>query len=519
MDAPLTHAEAANPSGGRTAGSAVALAVVPLVLLLAFRPWGLAFPAFVYLPAHTTLEVLVIAAGVATFAVQWFAAGAGAFREARALFIGPAILAAALLEAAHLLVFPGMPGLFGPASTERGIFYWLAARATTVFALLAATRIAPESDTRLLGRRRLLWASLSFAALVVAIEVLLPHDRAWFFEEGKGLTRLKLACEGFILAAAAAGAILHARAWRITREPISAKLAIALVLSALSEACFMLYAHAWDPANVLGHAYLVASAWFVFDALFVAALMRPYHELDALRAHVEDELVVTIRQLRHTTEQREDLLRAVSHDLRNPLQVVVLQAQRLQRHDDDRTRRPAGAILAASRRMDRMLRDLADAARFEGRGIELEARPVPLRPFLAELLELSDGALESHRVENAVPADVPPVLADPDRLDRILANLVGNALKYSHDRVVVGARPEGAQLQVTVADRGPGIAPGDLPRIFDRYYRGQRHEGEGLGLGLFIVRKLVEAHGGRIWAESRPGEGARFTFTLPIAPA
>jgi signal transduction histidine kinase len=71
---------------------------------------------------------------------------------------------------------------------------------------------------------------------------------------------------------------------------------------------------------------------------------------------------------------------------------------------------------------------------------------------------------------------------------------------------------------VTVADEGAGLAEEDLPRLSQRYYRGQRHEGEGLGLGLFIVRKLVEAHGGRIWAESRPGQGATFTFTLPIAP-
>ena len=495
----------------------MALASLPIAVLLALRPWGLAFPPDVYLPVHTTLEVLVIAAGIATFAVQWFAAGAGAFREARALFIGPALLAASLLEAAHLLVFPGMPGLFGAATTERGIFYWLAARATMVFALLAALRIDRESESRLLGRKRLLATSVAVVAALVVLELLLPSDRAWFFEEGVGLTRLKVAAEALLLAAAAVGALLHWRAWGVTREPVSGKLAVALALTTYSESCFMLYAHAWDPFNVLGHVYLAVSFWFVFDALFVAALVRPYDELDALRAHVEDELVVTIRQLRHTTEQREDLLRAVSHDLRNPLQIVVLQAQRLQRQADDRSRRPAEAILAASKRMDRMLRDLADAARSEVGGIELAARAVPLRPFLAELLELADGALEAQRVQNAVPEDAPPVLADPDRLDRILANLVGNALKYSQDRVVVNARPDGAEVLVRVVDRGPGIAADDLPRIFDRYYRGQRHEGEGLGLGLYIVRKLVEAHGGRIWAESRPGEGSAFTFTLPVA--
>ncbi len=514
------HAHVPTRSPDRAARLAVAgvgLAALPIAVLLATRTWG-ALPANLYLPVHTTLEVLVTAAGVATFAVQWFAAGAGAFREARALFIGPAILAAALLESIHLLVFPGMPGFFGPSTTERGIFYWLAARGTTVVALLLALRIDRESDSRLLGRKRLLATSLVLVAFVVAFELSLPVDRAWFFERGVGLTSLKVAAEALLLAASAAGAVLHARAWTMTREPVSAKLAIALALTAYSEACFMLYAHAWDPYNVLGHAYLLLSSWFVFDGLFVAALVRPYHELDALRAHVEDELVVTIRQLRHATEQREDLLRAVSHDLRNPLQIVVLQAQRLQRQADDPARRPAGAILAASRRMDRMLRDLADAARSEGIGIELTARPVPLRPFVTELLDLSDGAMEAQRVDNAVPQELPSVLADPDRLDRILANLLGNALKYSRDRVVIDARPNATDVHVSVSDRGPGIAADDLPRIFDRFYRGQRHEGEGLGLGLFIVRKLVEAHGGRIWAESRAGEGSTFTFTLPIAP-
>ncbi len=514
MDA---HVPRRRPSRATEAALGVGLASLPIAALLAVRPFGLPFPRGIYLPVHTTLEMLVVAAGIATFAVQWFAASAGAFREARALFIGPAILASALFEAAHVLVFPGMPGLFGPASTERGIFYWLAARATVVVALLAAVRIDRESESPLLGRKRLLATSLGLVVVVVAVELALPLDRAWFFREGEGLTRLKVAAEALILAASAVGALLHARAWQITREPVSGKLAVALALTAYSESCFMLYAHPWDPFNVLGHAYLVVSFWFVFDALFVAALVRPYRELDALRAHVEDELVVTIRQLRHTTEQREDLLRAVSHDLRNPLQIVMLQTQRLQRHGDDRSRRPAAAILAATRRMDRMLRDLADAARSDSGGIVLEASPVPLRPFVTELLELSDGAMEAERVENAVPEDAPAVLADPDRLDRILANLVGNALKYSQDRVVVRARPDGAHVHVTVADQGPGIAEGDLPRIFDRYYRGQRHEGEGLGLGLYIVRKLVEAHGGRIWVESRPGHGSAFTFTLPIA--
>lgn len=501
--------------------SRLALAGTPVLLLLAARPWGITVPRAVYLPLHTTLEAFVVAGGIATFAVQWFAAGAGAFREARARFIGPAFLGASLLALVHLLVFPGMPGFFGPATTERGIAYWLASRLFTVTALLLAARIDRASDSPVLARRRfLLSASLLVVAGVLLVETALPARRAWFFVEGVGLTRLKVALEAVVAAASAAGAVAHGRLWRGTRERAAGRLAVAMALGAYAEACFMLYGDPYDLFNVVGHAYVVASFWFVFDALFGAALVRPYRELDALRAHVEDELVVTIRRLREATEQREDLLRAVSHDIRNPLQIVVLQAQRLLRGPgDDRTRRAAAGVLTAARRIDRMLRDLADSAQAESGRIDLAWDRVALRPFVEQLLDTSDGVFDVGRVVNEVPAELPPVLADPDRLDRILANLVGNALKYSREQVRIRAELAGEELRISVADRGPGIDDGDLPRIFDRYYRGQRHEGEGLGLGLYIVRKLVEAHGGRITAESRVGEGSVFTFTLPADPA
>jgi two-component system sensor histidine kinase BaeS len=195
----------------------------------------------------------------------------------------------------------------------------------------------------------------------------------------------------------------------------------------------------------------------------------------------------------------------------------MLQAQRLLRHAEEPGRRASTSIVAAAKRMDRMLRDLSDSARAEGGGLELVWQPVDLRPFVSDMLQTADGVIDAARVENAVPLALPQVRADPDRLDRILTNLVGNALKYSSGQVVVAAASDEGGVRVTVADRGPGIDEDDLPRIFDRYYRGQRHEGEGLGLGLFIVRKLVEAHGGRIWAESRQGVGSAFTFTLPAS--
>jgi signal transduction histidine kinase len=280
-----------------------------------------------------------------------------------------------------------------------------------------------------------------------------------------------------------------------------------------------LYRDPYDLLNMTGHLYLVAAFWFLFDALFVSTLLRPYRELEALRAHVEDELVVTIRRLERLREQREDFLRAVSHDLRNPLQVVLLQADRIARAPPEAQalRKPVAAIKFAGRRMERMLRDLTDAARLEVGELRLARERVELRSFVDHLLELEQGVLDSSRVQNQVDPALPPLDVDPDRLDRILVNLLGNALKYSEGSVRIGARAEGAQVRLTVADEGAGIPEADLGRLFERYYRGHRHEGEGLGLGLFIVKGLVEAHGGRIQVDTTKGAGSTFTVHLPLA--
>jgi signal transduction histidine kinase len=169
-----------------------------------------------------------------------------------------------------------------------------------------------------------------------------------------------------------------------------------------------------------------------------------------------------------------------------------------------------------------MIRDLVEAARMESGRLALALQPVDLAPFVARLLQQLTGALDVARVRADLPPDLPPASADPARLERIVTNLVANALKYSpgDEPVTVSACVRGGWIAVSVADRGPGIAPEDRRRIFERFYRGKvAQKADGLGLGLYIVQLLVEAHGGDVHVDSRPGEGATFTFTLPMAQA
>ncbi|HET6436669.1 MAG TPA: MASE3 domain-containing protein, partial [Anaeromyxobacter sp.] len=362
------------------------LLAAPAAALLLLEVAGITIevPAEIYVPGHTVLELLIIAVALATFALQWFAGTTRAFLEPRSRLLGASFLGVALLELVHLLVFPGMPGFLGPATIERGIWFWFAGRIWMVAALLAVFWVKPEAHSRFLHRRWLIPGVIGVVVLVVAVELSLPADRTWFYGP-QGLTVLKRALEWALAAACLLGATKAARHPRaLPGEAPLRKLAIAFLALGLSELCLSAYRHPYDLANMAGHLYLAAAFGFLFEALFVTALLRPYRELDALRAHVEDELVVTIRRLERMREQREDFLRAVSHDLRNPLQVVLLQADRIARAAGDAPalRGPVGAIRFAGRRMERMLRDLTDAARLEVGELRLARERVGLRAFV-----------------------------------------------------------------------------------------------------------------------------------------
>jgi signal transduction histidine kinase len=517
------------PSDASQGFGILALAAAPLAAGVAFaRPeLQLGWPPRAYLAVHTLVELAVAVVAFATFAVQWSAAGAR-LNDARARWIGSAFLGVGLLESVHVLAFPGMPGLVWlESSTERGIVYWLAARLWTVVALGVALAIPADAKARLLRRGPLLATTLAGVALVLAL------DHGWlareprFFVEGEGLTPLKKGLEVLVAAGALAGAVLYGRAARRTGDRAARDLCLALGLTVLSELCFTLYARAYDSFNLLGHAYLLLASYRVFHALFAGAVLRPYERLDQangelhrLRAHVEGELAVTIERLQTLHEKREDLLRAVSHDLRTPVQVVLLQAERLARAASvPGDARAAESIATAARQMGTMIQDLADSGQLESGALHLSPEPVALRPFVTELVGVLRGAFETDRVGIEIPADLPKVAADPSRLARVVQNLVGNALKYSapgSDVEVRASRSDG-HVVVTVRDHGEGIAPDHRERLFERYYRGAHAgSGGGLGLGLYVSRLIVEAHGGRIWCESEVGAGSTFSFTLPV---
>ncbi len=227
-----------------------------------------------------------------------------------------------------------------------------------------------------------------------------------------------------------------------------------------------------------------------------APIRNPEGDLiGAVVAYVD---VTTERELH---ELRDDLVRAISHDLRSPLTAIMGQAQMVERacqkvDPEGSLHRHAEAIVVGARRMNAMIQDLVDSTRLESMQLNLDRQQVDTASFVSDLLDRSP-ALESDRVEVCIPADLPAVDADPNRLERILTNLLGNALKYSpvDTLVTVGAQSDNGEVRVWIADRGRGIAAEDLPHLFERFYRAKGwRKTEGLGLGLYITRMFVEAH-------------------------
>lgn len=226
-----------------------------------------------------------------------------------------------------------------------------------------------------------------------------------------------------------------------------------------------------------------------------------------------------------SVQARENVLAIVSHDLRNPLNTVSLAAEALlartlRTSSDDTTTRQLEIIRRAVQNMERLIRDLLDMASIQAGRLKIELERQAIAPFLHEaLLLLAPQALERGvTLREALHVGDVEVLCDRGRLVQILNNLVGNAIKFCRpgDQVTVSAEAREGHLLFAVADTGPGIPPEQAGRVFDAYAGARGSERGGTGLGLFITRGLVEAHGGRIWVESEPGAGTTFWFTLPV---
>jgi two-component system sensor histidine kinase KdpD len=232
-------------------------------------------------------------------------------------------------------------------------------------------------------------------------------------------------------------------------------------------------------------------------------------------------------QVRAETERlRNSLLSSVSHDLRTPLASITGAASTLlenEAHLDAATRRDLlESLHEEADRLNRLVQNLLEMTRLESGALQLHTEWHPVEEVVGAALGRFGKALAGRTVTTRVPSDLPLVPMDDVLIEQVLINLLDNVLKYTpaDSSIEVTAEETNGAVLIEVADRGPGLAPGEERRIFEKFHRAETAATQrGAGLGLAICQGIVQAHGGRIWAENRPGGGVSVRFTLPVKDA
>ncbi len=472
-----------------------------------------------YLLFHGLAEIfsVVIAGGV--FMIAW---NSRDHPDSEALLIlGIGFLFTAIIDIFHTLAYQGM-GVF-PSGTDYATRLWVAGRylqALTI--LLFAISIT--------GRIRLPYPLL-IAVFAVLTVLLLGSILYWnffpvCFVDGQGVTTFKKISEYAVSAVFAVSLVLLILGRSRFDPPAYRRLAWAIAFSIFAEISFTLYLRTTGIANLIGHLFKVLAYSLVYSTLIAEQVRKRIQEIRQLE-QARSALQEQEKALREANATKDKFFSIIAHDMRNPLAgmrtVTELLESRYDRLSEAERRKFCHLLHEGTGQAMDLMQSLLWWARSQAGRMQFNPRRLSLHGLVEENVGLMRQAAGLKQI--AITASIPPqveVLGDPEMASTILRNLLSNAVKFTPrgGGLEVSALEDGAEVQVSVADTGVGMSAEEMQKLFriDEHLsrRGTEQE-SGNGLGLLVCKEFVEKHGGRIWAESRPGEGSTFHFTLPKA--
>ena len=497
-----------------------------------------------YLVFHNVAEFFSVIVSLSIFGIAWNSHELSANRHT--LFLGSIFLAIGLLDFMHALGYSGMPAFVTPNSPLKSTQYWIAARLFMALAFLLSAYVYPTGSPRWLAKPVLAVVNLGVPLLAFSAITFFPEYVPATYIEGVGLTPLKTYAEYLIIGLLAWTFVAYWRRLSNDGEQWLVYFLAAFILCIFSEWQFSSYQSVFDTYNVIGHLYKVASFCLIYWGVFLNSIKLPYagmrqanerldtelaenrrisEELKQHREHLEGLVAERTAQLEAANKELEAFAYSASHDLRAPLQTIDGFSRALQEDYGDKLDAEARDYLqrirAATKHMGQLTDALLQFSRLARSDMALENLDLgAMARAVADQLR-AQGPAREVVFDIAAGANA---YADRRLLGAVLENLLGNAWKFTsrhpRARIEFGFAEREAERVYYVRDDGAGFDMDRAQKLFLPFQRlHTTTDFPGNGVGLALVKRIIQRHGGRIWAEAAPEKGAAFYFTLPGTPA
>jgi len=475
-----------------------------------------------YLLFHSLVEIFSIVIACGVFMLIW---NSRRFVDNDFfIVVGVGFLFVGGLDFIHLLAYKGV-GVFGNINSDLSVQLWLAARFVEAGTLVAAPFFTRRKV--FLPTVVIVFAGASILLVLSIVKGIFPHA----FLEASGLTNFKIVSEYVISAVIAAGIVLIYRRCRKFDPRVLRLIIWSMALTVVSEIFFTRYASVFGISNMIGHLIKIVAFALFYEAIIVTVVVNPFKILFrnlkesevSLRKEVEERTQVQ-KQLEVSMKSQDDFLFQTIHDLRTPLSVIKLVLELYEPRDPNKQNREfdkdVHLIEKANTQMNRLISNLFSIASGEKNEIAFTKEKVDIFASVSGVLGQLEPLLAKKRI--AVNLNQPPkpaiVIADPGKLEEILLNILDNAVKYNREggSIEIDYQFANGAVKTSIRDTGIGISEEEMPKLFKPYFRSDAvRRIEGTGLGLYIVKKLIEKMGGQVEAVSEKEKGTTISISLP----